>query len=125
MPTKSSLRRSRRFGPVEDPNRLLRSPRGTVVLSGACRRSGSLKCFKGCATGRTRRLTRIMPDDDASLEGPRFGWIDELTDSQCMEIFWLYVDHPEEFLARHPPPLLGRAMREALRQVASWTEGAH
>ena len=45
-------------------------------------------------------------------------WIDELTDSQCMEVFWLYVDPPEPFLARFPPALLGRALRYALRQVA-------
>ena len=45
-------------------------------------------------------------------------WIDEITDSQCMEVFWLYVDPPEPFLERFPPALLGRAMRHALRQVA-------
>lgn len=49
---------------------------------------------------------------------PGFDWIDELTDSQCMEVFWLYVDPPEPFLARYPPALLGRALRHALRQVA-------
>jgi hypothetical protein len=48
-------------------------------------------------------------------------WIDELTDSQCMEIFWLYVDPPEPFLARFPPALLGAALRQALRQIASPT----
>ena len=45
-------------------------------------------------------------------------WIDALTDEQCMEIFWLYVDPPEPFLAAHPPALLGQAMRYALREVA-------
>lgn len=45
-------------------------------------------------------------------------WIDALSDEQCMEIFWLYVDPPEPFLAAHPPALLGQAMRYALRQVA-------
>lgn len=45
-------------------------------------------------------------------------WIDEITDSQCMEVFWLYVDPPEPFLERFPPALLGRALRHALRQVA-------
>ena len=45
-------------------------------------------------------------------------WIDEITDSQCMEVFWLYVDPPEPFLERFPPALLGRALRQALRQVA-------
>lgn len=44
-------------------------------------------------------------------------WIDDLTDEQCMEIFWLYVDPPEPFLEAHPPALLGLAMRFALRQV--------
>jgi hypothetical protein len=46
-------------------------------------------------------------------------WIDDLTDEQCMEIFWLYVDPPEDFLARHPPRLLGAALRYALRTVAA------
>ena len=45
-------------------------------------------------------------------------WIDEITDSQCMEVFWLYVDPPEPFLERFPPALLGRALRHALREVA-------
>jgi len=35
-----------------------------------------------------------------------------------MDIFWLYVDAPEEFLSSHPPALLGQALRYALRQVA-------
>jgi hypothetical protein len=46
------------------------------------------------------------------------GWIDELTDEQCMEIFWLYVEPPEPFLERYPPALLGEAMRYALKAVA-------
>ena len=45
-------------------------------------------------------------------------WIDELSDEQCMEIFWLYVDPPEPFLEGHPPALLGQAMRYALKLVA-------
>ena len=45
-------------------------------------------------------------------------WIDELTDEQCMEIFWLYVEPPEPFLERYPPALLGEAMRYALKAVA-------
>lgn len=49
-------------------------------------------------------------------------WIDELADEQCMEIFWLYVDPPEPFLAAHPPALLGSAMRYALRTVAAAAE---
>jgi len=48
-------------------------------------------------------------------------WIEALTDDQCMEIFWLYVDPPEPFLEAHPPALLGQAMRYALRQVANAT----
>lgn len=46
-------------------------------------------------------------------------WIDTLSDEQCMEIFWLYVDPPEPFLEAHPPALLGAAMRYALRQVTA------
>ena len=45
-------------------------------------------------------------------------WIDEMTDDQCIEVFWLYVDPPEPFLARYPPQLLGAAMRRALREIA-------
>lgn len=44
-------------------------------------------------------------------------WIAELSDEQCMEIFWLYVESPDEFLSAHPAPLLGAAMRYALREV--------
>ena len=34
-----------------------------------------------------------------------------------MEVFWLYVDPPEPFLATHPPALLGAAMRYALKAI--------
>lgn len=51
------------------------------------------------------------------------GWIDHLTDEQCMEIFWLYVDPPEPFLQSHPPALLGQAMRYALRAIVDATPG--
>lgn len=44
-------------------------------------------------------------------------WIDELSDEECMEVFWLYVDPPEPFLNAHPAPLLGAAMRHALRLI--------
>ena len=57
-----------------------------------------------------------MPD--ASAPRPAPDWIDELTDEQCMEVFWLYVDPPEPFLQTHPPALLGEALRFALRAVA-------
>ncbi len=55
-----------------------------------------------------------------TLQGPETTgteWIDELSDEQCMEIFWLYVDPPEPFLQSYPPELLGQAMRFALREV--------
>ena len=48
---------------------------------------------------------------------PGADWIDELTDDQCLEVFWLYVESPEDFFARHPKPLLGQALRYALRRV--------
>ena len=54
---------------------------------------------------------------DPGTEHPSTDWIDQLTDEQCMEIFWLYVDPPEPFLEAHPPKLLGMAMRYALREV--------
>ena len=62
-------------------------------------------------------VTTITP-----IRGDDTSWIDELTDEQCMEIFWLYVDPPEPFLAAHPPELLGAAMRHALRQVLAELE---
>lgn len=55
----------------------------------------------------------LVPEEESGTD-----WIDELTDSQCMEVFWLYVDPPEPFLERYPPALLGRALRHALREVA-------
>ena len=64
-------------------------------------------------------------EDDATMthtihpDHPPADWIDSLSDEQCMEIFWLYVDPPEPFLEAHPPALLGAAMRYALRQVAA------
>jgi hypothetical protein len=54
---------------------------------------------------------RMVEHDDTD-------WIDELSDEQCMEVFWLYVDPPEPFLERYPPALLGQALRFALRAVA-------
>lgn len=56
-----------------------------------------------------------MPVSPAVSRDP--SWIDEITDEQCMEIFWLYLEAPDEFLRAHPAPLLGAAMRYALRQV--------
>lgn len=56
---------------------------------------------------------------DPGTDAPTTDWIDELSDQQCMEIFWLYVDPPEPFLKAHPPELLGAAMRYALREVAT------
>ena len=50
---------------------------------------------------------------------PGTSWIDALTDEQCKEIFWLYVENADEFLAEHPAPLLGAAMRYALRTILS------
>ena len=54
-------------------------------------------------------------------EGRDASWIDELTDEQCAEVFWLYVDPPEPFLRRYPPTLLGQALRYALRAIARGT----
>lgn len=58
----------------------------------------------------------LMPSPTPNEPGT--DWIDDLTDSQCAEVFWLYVDPPEPFLAKYPPALLGQALRFALRQVA-------
>ena len=48
-------------------------------------------------------------------------WIDDLTDDQCLEVFWLYVESSEEFFAQHPKALLGQALRYALRAVIADT----
>lgn len=45
-------------------------------------------------------------------------WIEEMSDEECIAVFWLYVDPPEPFLNAHPPALLGAAMRYALRAIA-------
>jgi hypothetical protein len=58
-------------------------------------------------------------------EAPPVDWIDQLTDEQCMEVFWLYVDPPEPFLQRYPPALLGQALRYALRAVAKSRGAKH
>ena len=61
-----------------------------------------------------------MPDADIPQpDEPGTEWIDRLTDEQCMEVFWLYVDPPEPFLERYPPKLLGRALRFALKRIAA------
>ena len=48
---------------------------------------------------------------------PGTDWIDDLTDDQCLEVFWLYVESPDDFFAKYPKPLLGQALRYALRCV--------
>ena len=67
------------------------------------------------AASRSEPLTPVPPGTS---------WIDELTDEQCMEIFWLYVEPPEPFLQRYPPALLGKALRYALRAVARASDSA-
>ena len=65
---------------------------------------------------------------DPSRDAPDFegtDWIDSMPDDQCMEVFWLYVDPPEAFLAQYDPALLGAAMRRALREVAARAPSAH
>lgn len=56
-------------------------------------------------------MERILPYE------PGTAWIDDLTDDQCLEILWLYLENPDEFFAKHPKRLLGTALRYALRQV--------
>jgi len=59
----------------------------------------------------------IVPYEDGAA------WIDSLTDDQCLEVFWLYLEDPEAFFARYPKALLGQALRYALREVIR-TSGA-
>jgi len=56
--------------------------------------------------------------DPLTPEAPDLSWIDSLTDEQCAEVFWLYVDPPEPFLNRYPRALLGQALRYALKEIA-------
>ena len=58
-----------------------------------------------------RTLKPIVPFESGT------DWIEELTDDQCLEVFWLYLEKPEEFFAQHPPALLGQALRYALKAV--------
>ena len=62
-------------------------------------------------------MNRILPYEPGSA------WIDDLTDDQCLEILWLYLDDPDTFFAQHPKALLGQALRYALRHVLA-TQGA-
>ena len=54
--------------------------------------------------------------------GEEFAWIDLMTDAEGLEVFWLYLDPPEPFLAKYPPLLLGDAMRRSLREIARLPE---
>ncbi|MGE0352602.1 MAG: hypothetical protein AB7Q69_05115 [Gemmatimonadales bacterium] len=65
-----------------------------------------------------------MPDAVPEPVEAGTDWIDQLTDEQCMEVFWLYVDPPEPFLQRYPPALLGDALRFALKRIAARQGGA-
>jgi hypothetical protein len=51
-------------------------------------------------------------------------WIEDLSDDECLEVLWLYLEEPEEFFARYPKPLLGQALRYALRAVIATTGSA-
>ena len=62
-----------------------------------------------------------MPIVTPQVEG--VAWIDAMTDEQCMEVFWLYVDPPEPFLQAYPPRLLGDALRFALKAVCGAAGG--
>ena len=64
-----------------------------------------------CPLPHTRRMQLTVPEAEGT------DWIDTMPDDECAEVFWLYVDPPEPFLARYPPQLLGAAMRHALRAV--------
>ncbi|KPK02773.1 MAG: hypothetical protein AMS20_11625 [Gemmatimonas sp. SG8_28] len=59
-----------------------------------------------------------MDGNSLDTNAPGTDWIDALSDDQCVEIFWLYVDPPEPFLESHPRALLGEAMRYALKVIA-------
>lgn len=58
-------------------------------------------------------MDKILPGE------PGADWINELSDDQCLEVFWLYVESPDEFFASHPKALLGQALRYALRKIAT------
>lgn len=60
---------------------------------------------------RPQLADEIVPHEDG------VAWIDTLSDDQCLEVFWLYLEDPDAFFARYPKPLLGQALRYALREV--------
>lgn len=57
-------------------------------------------------------MTKIVPTESGS------DWIEDLTDDQCLEVYWLYLEEPAEFFKRYPKPLLGQALRYALRALS-------
>ena len=67
-----------------------------------------------CSAAPTTSEEDVHPDptDDTATD-----WIDDLTDDQCLEVFWLYLETPDEFFAKYPKPLLGYALRYALRMA--------
>lgn len=69
------------------------------------------------SAGTDRHRIRSFPLSVTPAVSRDPSWIDEISDEQCKEIFWLYLESPDEFLAAHPAPLLGAAMRFALRRV--------
>jgi hypothetical protein len=75
-------------------------------------------CAAARDTLRYREVRMAAIDRNEGQPDHGIAWIDALTDAECMEVFWLYVDQPEAFLAAHPPQLLGAAMRLALHDVA-------
>lgn len=56
-------------------------------------------------------MTKIVPTESGSA------WIEDLTDDECLEVYWLYLEEPEAFFKKYPKPLLGQALRYALRAL--------
>ena len=61
-------------------------------------------------------MSEVNPHESGSA------WIEELTDDQCLEVFWLYLESPEEFFGKYPKPLLAKALRYALRAIIATGE---
>jgi len=47
------------------------------------------------------------------------GWIEQMSDDECVEVLRLYAESAEELVSRHGAPLIAAAVRYALRAVAA------
>src|SRR5262245_44944449 len=110
-------RRRRRDG----AGRGTRARGGCAPRRRACALRWAHRTCPGDAAARDRTTSHAhgpLMTDSVTPDVSGTNWIAELSDDQCAEIFWLYLEDPDVFLRAHRPELIGQAMRFALRLVA-------